>query len=269
MVVAAEDGVDELSISARTRVIEVARRRAPRSTSSSRATLASPRPSWRTSPAAPRRRTPPPRAACSAGEPGPRRDLVLLNAGAAIYVGGGAESLAAGVEKAAAAIDSGAAAELLERLIAGDQLPPPSRLRQSSGNDRAADLGSTGRGGGSPRPGSAGGPRVAPFRARRGPPLQRGAGAPGPLADRRVQAALAQRRRHLRRRPTWPRRSRPTSAAARRRSRCSPTSATSAARSRTCARRRPPATCRSCARTSSSTPTSSTRRRSTAPTRCC
>ena len=53
-----------------------------------------------------------------AGEQGPRRDLVLLNAGAAIYVGGGAESLAAGVEKAAATIDSGAAAELLGRLIA-------------------------------------------------------------------------------------------------------------------------------------------------------
>ena len=31
----------------------------------------------------------------------------------------------------------------------------------------------------------------------RGPPLQRGAGAPRPLADRRVQAALAQRRRDL------------------------------------------------------------------------
>ena len=52
-----------------------------------------------------------------AGESGARRDLVLLNAGAAIYVGDGAESLAAGVEKAAATIDSGAAAELLGRLI--------------------------------------------------------------------------------------------------------------------------------------------------------
>ena len=52
-----------------------------------------------------------------AGEQGPRRDLALLNAGAAIYVGGGAETLAAGVEKAAAAIDSGAAASLLGRLI--------------------------------------------------------------------------------------------------------------------------------------------------------
>ena len=51
------------------------------------------------------------------GELGPRRDLVLLNAGAAIYVGGAADDLGAGVEKAAAAIDSGATAELLERLV--------------------------------------------------------------------------------------------------------------------------------------------------------
>jgi anthranilate phosphoribosyltransferase len=51
------------------------------------------------------------------GRLGPNRDLVLLNAGAAIYVGGVAESLAAGVEKAAATIDSGAAAELLGQLI--------------------------------------------------------------------------------------------------------------------------------------------------------
>ena len=53
-----------------------------------------------------------------AGEAGPRRDLVLLNAGAAIYVGGRAASLEEGVEKAAAAIDKDAAAEMLERIVA-------------------------------------------------------------------------------------------------------------------------------------------------------
>ena len=41
-----------------------------------------------------------------------------MNAGAAIYVGGAAASLAAGVERAAETVDSGAAAELLDRLIA-------------------------------------------------------------------------------------------------------------------------------------------------------
>jgi anthranilate phosphoribosyltransferase len=51
------------------------------------------------------------------GRPGARRDLVLLNAGAAIYVGGRAADLGEGVEKASVAIDSGAANDVLERLI--------------------------------------------------------------------------------------------------------------------------------------------------------
>ena len=51
------------------------------------------------------------------GAPGPARDVVLLNAGAAIYVGGQAGDLAAGVEGAGEAIDSGAAARLLHQLI--------------------------------------------------------------------------------------------------------------------------------------------------------
>ncbi|MGM0553031.1 MAG: anthranilate phosphoribosyltransferase [Pseudomonadota bacterium] len=50
------------------------------------------------------------------GQAGPARDIVLLNAGAAIYAGGGADSLADGVRRAAAAIDSGAARERLEQL---------------------------------------------------------------------------------------------------------------------------------------------------------
>ncbi|SHL87932.1 anthranilate phosphoribosyltransferase [Nitrosospira sp. Nsp11] len=48
-------------------------------------------------------------------QPGAARDVVLLNAGAAVYVAGVAESLKQGVEKARAAIESGAAkAKLLE-----------------------------------------------------------------------------------------------------------------------------------------------------------
>jgi anthranilate phosphoribosyltransferase len=49
-----------------------------------------------------------------AGNPGTERSLAVLNAAAAIYVGGRAESLAAGVERAQEAIDSGAAAGVLE-----------------------------------------------------------------------------------------------------------------------------------------------------------
>ena len=53
-----------------------------------------------------------------AGELGPRRDIVLLNAGAALQVGGAAETLAQGVEVATSAIDTGAALDTLARLVA-------------------------------------------------------------------------------------------------------------------------------------------------------
>jgi anthranilate phosphoribosyltransferase len=50
-------------------------------------------------------------------QPGPPRDIVLLNAGATIYVAGVAESLAQGVKKAHAVIESGAAREKLQELV--------------------------------------------------------------------------------------------------------------------------------------------------------
>jgi anthranilate phosphoribosyltransferase len=56
-----------------------------------------------------------------AGEPGVPRALAVLNAGAAIYVGGGAESLEQGVRAAERAIDSGAATATLERFVARTQ----------------------------------------------------------------------------------------------------------------------------------------------------
>jgi anthranilate phosphoribosyltransferase len=49
---------------------------------------------------------------------GPKRDIILANAGAAIYVAGEADSIADGVEAARAAIDSGAAAAKLDDLRA-------------------------------------------------------------------------------------------------------------------------------------------------------
>ena len=52
------------------------------------------------------------------GEPGPRRDVVLLNAGAALLVSGAAGTLAEGVSQARASLDSGRAAEVLAKLIA-------------------------------------------------------------------------------------------------------------------------------------------------------
>ena len=51
------------------------------------------------------------------GEKGPKRDAVLMNAGAALYIGGKAESLAEGVKLAEEIIDSGKAMTTLEKLI--------------------------------------------------------------------------------------------------------------------------------------------------------
>ena len=65
------------------------------------------------------------------GERGPRRDVVLLNAGAALEVAGVAASLAEGMSAAAASIDDGAATAILDRWI-------------EASNDQASDGGATG-----------------------------------------------------------------------------------------------------------------------------
>ena len=52
-----------------------------------------------------------------AGERGPRRDIVLLNAGAALTVAGSAADLAEGMKLAARSVDSGQAAEKLTALV--------------------------------------------------------------------------------------------------------------------------------------------------------
>jgi anthranilate phosphoribosyltransferase len=52
------------------------------------------------------------------GEPGPKRDIVLLNAAAALVVGGLAEDLPEGLAKAARVLDRGAAMACLETLAA-------------------------------------------------------------------------------------------------------------------------------------------------------
>lgn len=51
------------------------------------------------------------------GERGPKRNAVLLNAGASLYIGGKADSFAEGVKLAGEIIDSGKALETLEKFI--------------------------------------------------------------------------------------------------------------------------------------------------------
>ena len=50
------------------------------------------------------------------GVKGPKRDIVLLNAGAGLYIAEKADSLAAGVKLAAELIDSGAALKKVDEL---------------------------------------------------------------------------------------------------------------------------------------------------------
>ena len=56
-----------------------------------------------------------------AGEKGPRRDIVLLNAGASLFVGGRAASVREGIDKSGKAIDSGAALAALEAMVAASK----------------------------------------------------------------------------------------------------------------------------------------------------
>lgn len=61
------------------------------------------------------------RAILSGKERGPKRDTVLLNAGAALYIGGKAASLSDGVRLAGELIDSGAAEQKLEEFRIASQ----------------------------------------------------------------------------------------------------------------------------------------------------
>jgi anthranilate phosphoribosyltransferase len=60
------------------------------------------------------------------GERGHRRDVVLLNAGAALEVAGAVASLAQGIERAARSIDEGAAAAVLDGWIETSQREAPA-----------------------------------------------------------------------------------------------------------------------------------------------
>jgi anthranilate phosphoribosyltransferase len=117
LVVSAEDGLDELSISAPTRVIEVADGRTSEWYAEAAQFGLAPAELAEVAGGTPAENAAAVRGVL-AGEPGPRRDLTVLNAAAAIYVGGLAADLSDGVARAAEAIDSRAAREVLDRLVA-------------------------------------------------------------------------------------------------------------------------------------------------------
>jgi anthranilate phosphoribosyltransferase len=116
LLVSSEDGLDELSISAPTRVVEVLEGRlrdytvTPEELGLARAPAESVPGGDPAQNADTTRRI-------FAGEAGTARDLAVLNAGAAIYAGGRAESLVEGVSMAQRTIDDGAAASVLTRFV--------------------------------------------------------------------------------------------------------------------------------------------------------
>jgi anthranilate phosphoribosyltransferase len=116
LVVSSEDGLDEMSTSAPTHVVEVNGNAIERYVvTASDVGLST------TTPDTVVGGTPEDNAATTRaileGTDGPRRDLALLNAGAAIYAGGLADTLSEGVAAAREAIDSGAALRITETYL--------------------------------------------------------------------------------------------------------------------------------------------------------
>jgi anthranilate phosphoribosyltransferase len=123
LVVCSEDGLDEISTSAATRMIEVSGGELRAST------LVPADVGIELAPRDYEGGTPEQNAAVTRaileGESGSRADLALINAGAAIYVGAGADSIAAGVEAARTALAEGAAARALEGYVRASRRHAP------------------------------------------------------------------------------------------------------------------------------------------------
>ena len=116
LVVSSEDGLDELSISAPTMVVEVSGEETRRYTVSPEEFGLERAPLDAVSGGTPEQNAQTARRILAA-ELGAPRDIAVLNAGAAIYAAGVADTFAAGVRAAEEAIDTGAAAAALDRFI--------------------------------------------------------------------------------------------------------------------------------------------------------
>ncbi len=124
LVVHGDGGLDEIALSGPTICYEIRDGQEPR-----RFTVTPEEFQLRSAPVSAIRGGPPDESAALirqvlAGTPGPHRDVTLLNAGAALYVGGQAAGLAEGVALAAQSIDSGAAARALDAFIASSNGRP-------------------------------------------------------------------------------------------------------------------------------------------------
>jgi anthranilate phosphoribosyltransferase len=126
LVVSSVDGLDEISVSAETRVMEVGEGGVEGYTVSPEELGVDPAPIESLRAGAPERSAEIARDVLG-GAKGPERSIVLLNAGAAIYAGGRAGSIADGVVEAAQAIDSGAARDVIDRYVSRTRELVPAR----------------------------------------------------------------------------------------------------------------------------------------------
>src|SRR3954447_8665793 len=121
LVVSSTDGLDEISVSGATRAVEL-RDGEIRSFSITPEELGvESYPPEAVGAADPSQSAAVARAVMSGRGSGAERALVAVNAGAAIYVGGGAGSLEEGVRHAEEALDSGSALDAMERFVAHTQ----------------------------------------------------------------------------------------------------------------------------------------------------
>jgi anthranilate phosphoribosyltransferase len=116
LVVSSADGLDEMSTSAATHVVEVDGERITRYDVEPEDVGLVRVPTDAIVGGTPQRNADVTRAIL-AGETGPERDIALFNAGAAIFAGGHADSLADGVALAAETVDSGRAARTTEAFV--------------------------------------------------------------------------------------------------------------------------------------------------------
>ena len=126
LVLSSEDGLDEISVSAPTRVVELSDGELRGFSLAPEELGVEPAPPNALGAGSPERNAEIARAVLE-GQPGPERSVTVLNAGAAIYVGGRAPSVEGGVRIAEDAIDSGAARDVLERFVALTRELVPAR----------------------------------------------------------------------------------------------------------------------------------------------
>ena len=121
LVVSSEDGLDEISISAPTRVVELRDGKVETYTVTPEDLGVERAPIDAIAFGAPDENARITRDVLSGADTGPALSLTLVNAGAAVYAAGKADSIGAGVRVAAEAVESGAANDLMERFVSRTQ----------------------------------------------------------------------------------------------------------------------------------------------------